>query len=56
MLHTNFRGIGQPVPEKKILMGFYHIWAWRPSWSHDPDAMNKLSFPLPIEAPHKIWL
>ena len=35
------------------MKGFYHIWAWRPSWSCDPDAANKLSFPLPKEAPHK---
>ena len=33
---------------------FYHIWAWRPSWSCDPDFMIKLSMPLPKEAPHKI--
>ena len=26
------------------------------SWSCDPDAANKISFPLPKEAPHKIWL
>ena len=32
--------------------------AWRlsPSRSCDPDSANKLSFPLPKEAPHKIWL
>ena len=41
---------------RRFLKGFYHIWAWRPSWSCDPDAANKLSFPLPNEAPHKIWL
>ena len=41
---------------RRFLKGFYHIWAWRPSWSCDPDAANKLSFPLPKEAPHKIWL
>ena len=49
---------------RRFLKGFYHIWAWRPSWSCDPDAVNKrdsdavnkLSFPLPKEAPHKIWL
>ena len=34
----------------------YHIWAWRPSWSCDPDAGNKILFPLTKEAPHKIWL
>ena len=47
MLHTKFVEIGPPVLEKKILNGFYHIWAWRPSWSYDPDAANKLSFLLP---------
>ena len=53
MLQTKFREIGPPVPGEKILKGFYHLWAWRPSWSCDPDAANKLSFPLPKEAPHK---
>ena len=57
MLHIKYRenrpaGSGEEV----FLNGFYHIWAWRPSWSCDPDAANKLSFPLPKEAPHKIWL
>ena len=31
------------------MKGFYHIWTWRQSWSCDPDAANKLSFPLPKE-------
>ena len=35
---------------------FYHIWAWRPSWSCDLDHLYKISFPLPKEAPHKILL
>ena len=35
------------------MKGFYHIWAWRPSWSCNPDAANKISFPLIKEAPHK---
>ena len=57
MLHTKFRenrpsGSG----EEDFLKGFYHIWAWRPSWSCDPDAANKLSFPLPKEDQQKIWL
>ena len=43
----NFVEIGPTVPEKNIFDWFYHIWAWRPSWSCDPDAANKLSFPLP---------
>ena len=47
----SFMEIGPLFPEK-ILKGFYHIWAWWPSWSCDPDAANKLLFP----APHIIWL
>ena len=31
----SFVKIGTPVPERKIFEGFYHIWAWRPSWSCD---------------------
>ena len=34
---------------RRFLKDFYHIWAWRPSWSCDPDTTNKLSVPLPIE-------
>ena len=52
----SFKIIGLLVLEKKIFKGFYHIWAWRPSWSCDLDHLYKLSFPLPKEAPHKIWL
>ena len=33
-----------------------HIWAWRPSWSCDLDHLYKLSFPLPKDAPHEVWL
>ena len=52
----SFKIIGLLVLEKKIFKGFYHIWAWWPSWSCDLDHLYKLSFPLPKEAPHKIWL
>ena len=38
--------IGRLVPEKKIFEEFYHIWTWRPYWSCDSDAANKLPFPL----------
>ena len=53
MLHTNAKG-HWPFGSGKE--DFYHIWAWRPSWSCDPDAQNKLSFSWPMEAPHEIWL
>ena len=41
----SFVEIGLPVPEKKIFMGFYHIWAWQPSWSCDQHHVIKFSFP-----------
>ena len=53
------RAIGPLVPEKRIFKGFCHIHVCRgggASLSCDPDAVNKLSFPLPIEAPYEIWL
>ena len=30
---------GSPALEK-IFKGFYHIWAWRPSWSCDLDYLS----------------
>ena len=37
----------QSVLEKKIFKGFYHIWAWRPSWSIDRNHFSHLSIPVP---------
>ena len=51
----SFKIIGLMVLEK-IFKGFYHIWAWQPSWSCDLDNLYKLLFPLPKETPHNIWL
>ena len=59
MLHTKFlenRPAGSGEEDFLRVFTIIYIWAWRPSWSCDPDAANKLSFPLPKEAPHKIWL
>ena len=41
--------ISLPVLEK-IFEGFYHIWAWQPSWSCDQDHVNKFSFPCNLLA------
>ena len=38
------------------MKGFYHIWAWRPSWSCDLDFLYTHWFPIPIDASYKIWL
>ena len=56
MLHTKFHGNRSTGSGEEDFEGFYHLWVWRPSWSCDPDTANKLSFPLPKEAPYKIWL
>ena len=47
MLHTKFRGNRPAGSGEDFFNGFYHILAWRPSWSCDPDAANKISFPQP---------
>ena len=41
---------------RRFLKGFYHMWAWWPSWSYDQNHLNKLLFPYPMEAPYEIWL
>ena len=56
MLHAKFQDHRTSGSGEEIFKGFYYIWAWRPSWSFDLDHLYKLSFPLPKEAPHKIWL
>ena len=47
MLHTKFCEY-----QSTGVNCFYYIWVWLPGWSYDPDAVNKLPFPLPKEAPH----
>ena len=39
---------------EEIFKGFYHIWAWRPSWSTNRDHFSNLSFPQPQEVPYEI--
>ena len=56
MLHTKFHENRPAGSGEKFLSGFYHIWAWWPSWSCDLDFAIKLSSPLPMDAPHEISL
>ena len=51
MLHTKFHG-NQPAGSGEE--DFSRVFTMYGHWSCDPDAVNKLSFPLPKEAPHKI--
>ena len=43
------------VLEMKIFKDFYHIWAWRPSWSTYRDHFSNLTFPQPKETPYETW-
>ena len=43
-----------PGSGKEYFDRFYHIWAWRPSWSTDRDHFSNLAFPQPKEAPYEI--
>ena len=40
--------------QRRVLKGFYHIWAWWPSWSCDLDYLYTHWFPLSIDASHKL--
>ena len=57
MLHTKFHENRPAGSGEKIFEWFLtYIWAWWTSSSCDPDFATKLSFPLPMDAPHKISL
>ena len=56
MLHTKFRGNRSTRSGEEDFERFLPYMDVVATWSCDPDAANKLSFPLPKEAPHKIWL
>ena len=42
--------MGHPVLEEKIFKGFYHIWAWRPSWSCDQHPVIRFFISLFLKA------
>ena len=55
MLHTNPRS-----PAfwfwRRFLKGFYHIWAWQPSWSCDQNILYKFWLTYHKESLHEIWV
>ena len=56
MLHTKFRGNRSTASgEEAFFKGFYHIWAWRPSWSCDQHHVIKFSFSCTWKLTNKIW-
>ena len=47
MLQTKLLGNRPAGSGEVFLRVFYHKWAWRPSWSCDPDAENKFCSAYP---------
>ena len=47
MLHTKFRGKQPAGSGEEYFKGFYHIWAWRPSWSCDQHHVIRFHFLVP---------
>ena len=49
MLHTKFRG-NRPAGSggEDFLKGFYHMWAWRPSWLWDQHHVIRFSVPCSL--------
>ena len=51
MLHTKFLGNRPPSSgEEDLLRVFYHIWAWRPSWSSDQHHVIRFFIALYLKA------
>ena len=56
MLHTKFQDLKPLGSGEEDFKGFYHIWAWRPSWSCDLNNLYTHSFQLPMDATHNVLL
>ena len=41
---------------RRFLKGFYHIWAWWPSWSCDQNILYKFWLNYHKESSHEIWV
>ena len=48
MLHAKFQDPRTSGSGEEDFKGFYHIWAWRPSWSCDLDHYFYTNFGSPF--------
>ena len=55
MIHAKYQDHRTSGSLEEDFKGFYHIWAWRPSWPCDLYHLYTLSFPIPKETSQKIW-
>ena len=56
MLHAKFQNHRLSGPGEDNFQRFLLFIAMWPSWSCDLDHLYKLSFSLPKNAPHDVWL
>ena len=58
MIHAKFQNHRPSGSEEEDFLKIIAIYSqpWRPSWSCDLDHLYKLSFTVPKDAPHKVWL
>ena len=54
MLHAKVQDHRTSGSGEEDFKGFYHKWAWWPSWSCDLYHLYKLPFSLPKEDSHEI--
>ena len=48
MLHAKFQDHRTSCSGEEDFYGFYHIWAWQPSWSCDLDHYINFRSPFPM--------
>ena len=53
MLHSKFHGNQPAGSGEEDFEGFYHIWAWRPSWLYVTSIMSSDFYFLVPESFHK---
>ena len=57
MLHTKSQGhLPSGSWEEDFKMVFYHIWAWRSSWSCGKNILHKFWLTYHKESSHEIWV
>ena len=56
MLHAKFQNHRPSGSEEEIFLNVFAIYSHGGNLGRDLDHLCKLSFPLPKDAPHKVWL
>ena len=55
VLHAKFQDYRPSGSGGQDIKGFYYSYSWRPSKLCKLDHLYNFLFPLPKDAPHKVW-